>query len=394
MKRIILGLLLGGMSFLLQAEDARAFSEPRNKHQAEIITDQASCLAQDTVTFPGPSIAVFAQKTAPANVIAIGQDEDKRGVDITITVTSLPGTAIYYNWVRKETDDVPYKIGSYIPKGMECRPLISGWVSCYWVYYNCEQAPPETVYRMLRPEMTRVWLDPDINTRNWLRWSGTPSGDPLRFVFPDDWGLGAWTPEGVKKRSYPGSGNEWWTFLYGDPLYVSIPTTSMLKFYRPNPSGYSIEQVLGLWGAFSSFPGESTFAEKGNIDQCLIDSAHVLVEGGNPEYTNRRGCVVRTLGAIPDQARILWIDFNNIPLDLPGKWHIGMTANQYPALYAKGTRTESNLRDKIDEYSPKLRIGPSPEYTPNGYDISSNSFVSYIVISTPCYSADPKSCVN
>jgi hypothetical protein len=389
-KRIFIGFLLAGMCFSLRAEDARALADPRNDHKAETVMDQASCLAKDTVIFPKPSITVFAQKTAPDNPIAIGQDEDKRGVDIAVTVTALPGTAIYFNWVRKEVGGDYYSYYEIVQKGMECYPRSGGRRWCYWVEYQCEQAAPETVYRMLKPENTRVWLDPDDKTRAWLRWSGGGIGDPLRFVFPDDWGLGAWTPKGAKKSSSPGTGNEWWTFLYGDPLITILPETNMPLFDEPNVvSGWNGRKILGLWGTFKE-------ARKEGVDQCWIDNNQVQIEGGNDKYANTRGCNVRTLGALPEQVRILWIDFNNIPLDLPGHWYIGMMAQQYPALYAKGTRNERNLRDKFDESSPELGMGPeSAGYLGlNSYPTDTYSFSSYIIISTPCYNADPKSCVN
>jgi hypothetical protein len=244
---------------------------------------------------------------------------------------------------------------------------------------------------MLKPANTQVWLDPTDETRAWLGWSGGAQGDPLRFVLPDDWGFGAWTPEGWKERSNPGTGSEWWTFLYRDPLITHFPSTKMSVVYTPEPGNlYSTRQILGLFGTYSTFPGQSSSSSI--MDQCLID---------NEVKSSRGYCVIEPFGVTgTSKITTLSFYFNNIPLDLPGRWRIGVAAYQLPAIYA-GTRTEI-----IDEFDLQLSVGPRergfPYYylyneTENGedFDMSPNkAFNSYIILATPCFNGDPKSCVN
>jgi hypothetical protein len=390
-KRISFGLLLAGVCFLLRAEDANALKIGMDDYRTGVVFDQTSCEAQDVVTYPEKTFEIIAIKTNPPNPIAIGQDEAKRGVDIAVTISSLPGTAYYFNWVRKEVDGGYY---SYVPKGYNCNRPDSGLYWCYRVEYDCVKSGPETIYRMLRPENTQIWIEPSIETKAWLSWGENPFGDPLRFVFPDDWGMGVWTPEGWKMSQYAGIGSEWWTFLYGDPTAIVVPTSSMVRVNAPDLFyGNSAEhQGMGLFGAFTNFPGDFAAAvETGNMDQCLIDSAHVTIEGGKDQFADIRGCKINPSGASSDgQIRLFQIFFTSIPLDLPGKWNIGVTAFQQPAKYAKGTRTEKDVPIEL------MQAGPtSANYSgKNSYEIGDFTFASYIIIATPCYNGDPESCKN
>jgi hypothetical protein len=402
-KRILIGFLFAGTCFLLRAEDARALANPGNEHTDEIAFDEKSCLAiKDRIEFPVPSITVNAEKTGPENPIAIGQDDDKRGVNIKVTITSLLGKAYYPNWVRTVLSAKAIPDGSWISEDMECTelPKTPDMLYCEWVKYDCKIIE-EPIYRMLWPERTKVWLAPDDRTRAWLSWQKNPIGDPLRYVFPDDWGLGAWTPEGVKKTSNPGPGNEWWTFLYGDPTYVSIPAETILKYYEPIESSEDTttgdKQVLGLFGGLSKDPGGFVFVDKGKMGEyCLIDEDHVKVEGANDKYKVTRGCKIDPEGASSDgKVTILTLTFTSIPLDLPGRWSIGITGYEYPAKYANNL-VETTING-LDEYSPELKMGPYEiGFSPNNYEYSTESFSfdSYIVISTPCFNGDPKSCEN
>jgi hypothetical protein len=246
---------------------------------------------------------------------------------------------------------------------------------------------------MLWPERTRVWLEPDEKTKAWLSWSVGAKGDPLRFVFPDGWGMGAWTPDGARKQSFQGLGNEWWTFLYGDPNAVVIPTSRMVKITAPDQfTGRSTRQGIGLFGDFTTFTDGSAYSRNGNMDsQCLIDD-EVSVEGG----PSTRDCYPDPAGAsTASQITELTIKFLNVPLDLPGSWMIGITANQYPAKYFVNTQLKYETEvNGFDEYSPELMLGPWDLGYYNGYSITEYTFDAYIIIATPCYNADPESCKN
>jgi hypothetical protein len=388
MKQLVIGLLLGGMCFLLRIDVTHALSHPADAFTGA--KTEASCLAIiDKVEFPKPSFSVIAQKTAPKNPIVVGQDKEKVGVNIIVTISSLSGTAIYPIWVRRVNRSQIQPIRKGGTPGAECFDISSTREYCEWVTYSCEPKT-ETIFRMLKPAKTQVWLDPTDETRGWLGWSEDRIGDPLRFVLPDDWGFGAWTPAGLKEWSNPGTGGEWWTFLYRDPLITHFPSTEMSIVSTPKPGDlYSTRQILGLFGTYTKFPGLPASSDL--MNQCLIDD----------EVESSRGnCVIEPYGVIgTSKVTTLTFHFNNVPLDLPGRWRIGVVAYQLPAIYA-GTRTEN-----IDEYDLQLSIGPEglgfPFYLynnredPMDYDMGPNkAFNSYIILATPCFNGDPESCVN
>jgi hypothetical protein len=392
MKRIAYGILLAGLCLLLQSGNIRALAIPRDGGADEYATDQTTCLAQpEIIEIPKPSLTVSAVKNAPENVIVIGQDKEKLGVTITVTISSLPGKATYHQWVTKRVGR-NYPENGWIPDDVTCNAPKNGRVWCYWDEGECKTVE-ETIYRMLWPERTRVWLEPSVDTRAWLSWNETPGGNPLRYVFPDDWGLGAWTPGGPRKQSLPGTGGEWWTFLFGDPLSKNVPETKMVQVNQPGTDAYSTTPVLGLFGTFSSFPGQNSIAT--TMDQCLIDN-EVKVEGGPAA----RGCKIFPDGASStNRVANLTIIFYNIPLDLPGRWFFGITAYQYPAKYNNG-KSETKITG-LDEYSPELSMGPCEVGFLNNFCYRmlddknpNNYFESYLIISTPCLAADPKSCIN
>jgi hypothetical protein len=390
MKRILMGIMLAGFCLLIRAKEANAVETLGFRDSNRVLASEDPCMPEDDVLLPVKSITLFVRKTAPENVIVVGQDETKRGVDIEVTIKAESGSATYYKWVTHE-DDAEWILTDDISSGMECTRVRGNQSLCYPA--GCEAQPTETIYRMIWPERTRVWLDADPYTRQWLSWGENPTGDPLRFVFPDDWGLGAWTPEGWKMRGNAGPGSEWWTFLYGDPLSINVPTTNLEKISEPSQDLFSpAKQILGLWGTFNDYPT--------GMEQCLIGKTNTegVPLGG---VCNIEPGDARSIGNLTSTVSTFTIKFLNVPLDLPGHWMIGVAGYQYPAWYANGTRSEKRLREikgeAFDEFSPELRIGPSHlGFTPNFYDITEAqySFDSYIIISTPCLAADPESCVN
>lgn len=396
MKRILISIMLAGVCFLLRVEGVDAIENLKGRKINGMLGVEDSCMQYDILTIPNKSISLTAKKTDPQYPIVIGQDELKRGVDIEVTIKAEEGSATYYKWITHEEEGEWIPAGDTVPPGAECGRVRGDYKWCYPA--GCEAQPREPISRMIWPERTRIWLDADPETRQWLSWQENNTGDPLRFVFPDDWGLGAWTPDGPKKSGYTGEGGEWWTFLYTDPLFLSVPTTKLEKVYEPNGEAYSTKQVLGLWGSFSNFPGESVFSN--NLEQCLLGKENSEGQPVGGECIITPGDA-RSIDNLTSNVSVLTIKLNNVPMDLPGHWMIGVTGYQYPAWYANGTRSEKDLRkikgENFDEYSPELRIGPSKlGFTENSYDMNSNdySFIVYIMISTPCLASDPESCVN
>jgi hypothetical protein len=395
MKKVLIGIMLSGFCLLLRVEGVDAISNFKERDKVGMYGSDDYCMKYDILSIVDQSLRLSAKKTEPQFPIVIGQDEFKRGLDIEVTISAQSGSATYYKWVAHE-EAADWILSSEIPSGMVCPRSSGSYSYCYPA--GCEEQPKETIYRKIWPERTRIWLDADPETRQWLSWQENLTGDPLRYVFPDDWGLGAWTPDGPRKSGFEGEGSEWWTFLYGDPLLISVPTTNLEKVYEPTSDAYSGKQVLGLWGSFSNFPGESVFSN--DMEQCLLGKVNSEGQPLGGECIITPGDA-RSTDKLTSNVTMLTIKLNNVPMDLPGHWMIGVTGYQYPAWYANGTRSEKDWRkikglEPIDEYSPNLKIGPYELGFSNYYIMKSAdySFDVYIIISTPCLASDPESCVN
>jgi hypothetical protein len=393
MKRMLIGLLLAGACLLCQAQNTRA---------AQTQAEDLSCGGyKDKITFMDGvpdtvGIRAHAEKIAPSNPIVIGQDkEEKRGVDISVTIGSLPGTAEFWRWHQYEVGTHQVRIGDPIPRGEDCRPSISGYRECYTVDNRCEKET-ETVYRKIIPDSVSVWLDPSTETEQFLGWGPTHLGRyPLRYLFPEKWALGAWTPTGLEQESigewYPegsevwafGQENSWFTFLFPDPNEIDLPGQHLLRLSQPQRElGYMGRRILGLYGRFYTFQAPYSAMNGTSAGECLVDSGRIADSSGL--------CFVSKVGT-STEATYFSINFTQIPLDLPGTWRIGMMASQLPAMYDHGKLTE-NLEGEAKKV---LDFGPQGYgWGDASYDIDDYYFYSYVVISTPCYETDPKSCMN
>jgi hypothetical protein len=393
MKRILIGLILAGICLLARTDDARAAGGSAEGGICGTIPDSIKYPLGEKNNI---GISAHAEKIAPSNPIVIGQDqESKRGVDISITISSLPGTAEFWRWHRYEVGTHQVLIGDLIPRGEQCRSGRSGYLECYTVEDRCEKET-ETVYRHIIPDSVSVWLDPSTETEQFLGWGPNDGGRyPLRFLFPEKWALGAWTPTGLEQESigewYPegsevwafGQENSWFTFLFPDPNEIDLPGQHLVRLSQPQRElGYMGRRILGLYGRFYTFQAPYSAMNGTSAGECLVDSGRIADSSGL--------CFVSKVGT-STEATYFSINFTQIPLDLPGTWRIGMMASQLPAMYDHG-----KLPEKLDDEAKKvLDFGPKDYgWDPASYALDDYLFYSYVVISTPCYETDPKSCMN
>ncbi|MBN1438551.1 MAG: hypothetical protein JW929_04000 [Anaerolineales bacterium] len=340
------------------------------------------------VKFPGDEqqygfAVTGAKKISPEYPIVIGQDmEEKTGVDLTVEVSSLPMTVTY--WAPVEVMEC---VEDKNRKGYDddCPPQ-------YFMtkVRKCVEVKDEPVRRTIIGASLQVWLEPAEVTRKWLGWSTDDDNHyPLRYVFPEKWALGTWTPEGF---TTVGSDfmfteaqidaiiaqNPGFEFLKGDPRAEDIPTYALTRVQDPTTDAARAQRVLALYGEFTNwYTGAPTTAD----GPCLVDNR--ITDGYCQTATNLSMTTPETelFNADLNAEGITYIrlDLRQVPMDLPGEWFIGVSVKVNPAKYYHETRTE-----------------PSPANlhmdTGNGYRKDNSKFTVYILISTLCNSAEVDGC--
>ncbi len=164
-----------------------------------------------------------------------------------------------------------------------------------------------------------------------------------------------------------------------------------MRVAQPHISeGYVARRVLGLYGSFYAYQSQyfSVQNQATGPRLCLVDSNSLPGSSTSPASIGT--CDPADGEGFGNNIIYANVKFKNIPLDLPGTWQIGMKAIQKPAMYDQGRLPENPVPDPMF-----LSFGPSAYgYSKANYDMSKIFFDSYVVISSPCYGADPKSCVN
>jgi hypothetical protein len=396
MKRILVGVILAGFSLLGQIEIVRALDEPTGQFVGcggkpdEFIYNGVK----------GASISAHAEKISPANVIVIGQDQEKQiGVNLSVTIIAEKGTVIKSREVDGEPHpDNPIRSRAPDPAGYRCYTKPGGVKECY--EKKCKEFS-ETVYRYINPDSISIWLDPSEETEQFLGWKQGEVGQyPLRYLFPEKWALGAWTPTGLEGETIGdwspsgeevwafGQENSWFTFLFPDPNEKDLPGQHLLQMSQPQRiTGSVSRRVLALYGPFDYIQSPYTQVNGTYARDCLIDASSLPGDANTPPSAG--SCDKPDNYTYSDKENIIIINFDRIPLDLPGDWQIGIKAEQYPAKYDFG-------KTEVITDPNELKFGPSDYgWGPiNMYDISTITFPCYVVISTPCTNSDPKSCKN
>jgi hypothetical protein len=328
-----------------------------------------------------------AEKTYPNFPLIVTQDPKHTGVNIVVEVQSYPGTISYEVETKKcAAFDEPQK-------GMElCSPYFSHG-KYYYEKITCEQRT-ETVYRYIDGTSLKVWLEPTADTMRWLGWAKENPGEyPLRYMYPEKWSLGTWTPEGFTTEGDLGLWTEeeilqfleehpGYNFLKADPRHNEIPTMFLPLAQDPLPSSEG-KRVIPLFGDdFTVWGGQGALFSG---DRCMIT-------GGGPDGNAYCAKTVNDtddpmFGSVDLEAKNitrLRVSFSHIPMDIPGEWHIAVRVAVHRAVY------NGNKLEKLEDEMELMRM-PGFGYT---HDTPEQTFITYMWISTPCNPAEVDGCRN
>jgi hypothetical protein len=177
----------------------------------------------------------------------------------------------------------------------------------------------------------KVWIEPSLETAVWLGWafSGSNKKAPLRYIFPDKWMAGTWTTDGFTTTGTPD--NLWsetyyenWlkqleglNFLAGDTVTIpSLWSVTLAEVISPDNG----TQSLGLFGKLSlsstNYPPPEIFAEgTSNISYALM-KYYTKLKRPSSNYNS--------VEPLPNGLDSVALQLRNIPMDLPGKWYVGV----------------------------------------------------------------------
>jgi hypothetical protein len=351
-----------------------------------------------------------AQKTAPEYPVIVTQDDDPvdwdTGLDIGVEIVSYPGTVTYKTHAVECAGYERYQYGKE-----SCEPYYSGGL----YYYQTDVCIPhtETVYRYIDREHLQIWLVPSDKTKKWLGWTSLKEDEyPLRYLFPDRWQLGIWTPDGYTTQG----DNGLWTEQAIDEFFAEHPEYNFLK---ADPQTYELPtkyleladmegaKVIPLFGGeFYTWGANQIIGSYGEGNRCLIRGKGPHGIGDCIIYSNYGDSSVFSPSVpmfgqpdIPDgDIHKLYFDFSQIPMDLPGQWSVAVSVNVFRAVYGVGVLDSDESTSGNDRLG-KLEIIENSEFLyrseKNGYEtaIPEHTFLVWMWISTPC---DPKNegCTN
>jgi hypothetical protein len=271
---------------------------------------------------------------------------------------------------------------------MQCEKELLGGYYCWNTRVECV---PDTikVYRDIDISSIKVWLDPDPET---LLWLGSVANAkerkwPLRYMYPDKWALGYWEPnDTVRTEQDPRLDTDWrikrfidkypdYEFIKADPRGSDLPSSDMEIIADPMGSGHSVIALFGDFGL--SNPKNQT---KVSNPLCRIGMG--------------KGACVTTPQYWDPQQRFIYdftINLNNVPLDLPGNWYVGVEFMGRPA---EATINGMPWFEKIPpEEKMNLKVFPGHGYIMKVDESDdTHKFTSYAIISTICNDLEPYGC--
>jgi hypothetical protein len=328
-----------------------------------------------------------SEKTDPVNPVVVTQDEKHRGVDISIEIDSYPGTITYETYSE---ECISY---DSVQKGMKTCPPFYHEGQYHYLTGKCTPHT-ETVYRHITGESLQVWLKPTTRTEEWLGWKTGKGGNPLRFLYPEKWSLGTWTPEGFTTEGDQGlwsnaqiakfiAEHPGFNFLKADPRQNELPSQFLVLAKDPAEGDTGSGRVIPLFGDFDVWNGLGSIT---GPDLCLI-------EGKGPGGPGELGHCSKTINNVDDwmsgnpdifaaDITQLIVNLSHIPLDLPGEWYIGVKVSATRATYAGG---------KFETVPDVEKLYRSPS---RGYTQEEHSFLSYIWMSTPCNGVEIDACTK
>jgi hypothetical protein len=374
------------------------------------------CPYDGKVTYSGGGSYGFeitqAQKTAPEYPVIVTQDDHPvdadTGVDIGVEIVSYPGTVTYKTHAVECAGYERYQYGKE-----SCEPYYSGGL--YYHQYDVCIPHTETVYRYINKEQLQIWLVPSDKTKKWLGWTSTKEDEyPLRYLFPDKWQQGFWTPDGYTTLGSYGLYTEQgieeffaehpeYDFLKADPRSIELPTKYL------ELADMEGEKAIPLFGGeFKSWgAGNNEIAAYGEGNRCIIRGVGPNGIGDCIIYTNyddspQFGQSVPMFGSLDIPEGDIWklyLGFSRVPMDLPGEWYVAVSVSVFHAVYGVGVldsdeSTPGNDRlGKIETVGDDVKFYRKPG---DGYyyiDVPEHTFLVWMWLSTPC---DPKDegCTN
>jgi hypothetical protein len=330
------------------------------------------------------------------NVVVFGQDPEEEGVGVSFSLESITGDIIHY-------ENVPHCLhyGMHQDKtraGDECRPIgADGYF--YWEQV-CELVRSPNVTRKIRD--VKIWLEPSEATVNWLGWdvAGQEGKATLRYMYPEKWMVGTWTEDGFTTTEttdhyWTGSYYEEWltqmqgyNFLAGDTGALSnLWSVTMVEVETPEKPG---SVSLGIFGYFQlsgqtyPLPTGYSSGSQWRTDYWLLNL-----------YTEKHRAVSDPIARehLEPDLTSLTIKMEHLPLDLPGKWSIGVQIQMSKASMDYGGNTVTEEWD----YEPDPNEDPDSHWFSQGdfsYEQDNNYFYSYVLLSTPCNPNEKDNCID
>jgi hypothetical protein len=363
---------------------AKAVEANPCKEDSGVVTYQDSQQMGFGITFP--------EKIAPPYPIVFGQDlEEKTGVTIKIEIKSTPGTISYETFDGYSDECIGHPTWE---DGMQGCPPYYADNQYYFITRvpKCTRHENEVVYRTILGDSLKAWLVPSPETLTWLGWDtqSTQGRYPLRYMFPEKWSLGTWTPEGYttvgSDLMYTEeqidrfiAANPGFEFLKSDPREQELPSYALVRVKDPTTGENDSLRALGLFGEFSSWYSYGQISQPG---ECLVTRTGTYGVCGTETNISQSDPSQELFNADLSAEGITYLRLGmyNIPMDLPGEWYVGVSVSVRPATYDNGRRTEVS--------DPMRRS----RYPGNYYEPAEHSFLVYILISTPCNSMEIGGC--
>jgi hypothetical protein len=301
------------------------------------------------------------RKRDPNFVLDYFQDPDEHGVSLTVTIRAMPLVAIYFKWEDTcQPSDTPQPGRKPCANHGKTTP---GYRYAYWTE-SCVAQPPEETYRSIEPRTISIWLEPSTETRGVLGKGPLVDGTQkpvLRYLYPDQWTdaavqSGDWQilekPSGMRGTDAENVPQERRAFFVLDPGVTDEEMPSRLPKIQSPATGWDGLLLFGL------------------ENKCRVNLAAVK---------GRDVCGYSLTEKIPGYGVSRFTaTMKRMPLDVPGKWYIGVSFYQRAAIFDGGKGVEP-----VEARSFMF----TDEMEEKGF-----SFDSYIIRSAPCNPDEPGNC--
>ncbi len=319
-------------------------------------------------------------------------------MSLTVTVESVPGKIQHDEWFERTVQKcMPHSPNTPRPAGAKTCPPYNSINPPYVYYYD--EVKEKYCQRIESPAMrkiksVRVWLEPSTETSAWLGWGDmvTDGRASLRYMFPDKWMAGTWTPDGFVTTGTPD--NTWnqvyyenWMKQLNDANFLAGDTATIQNLWSVTLPEVGHPEfgttVLGLLGTFD--PGDISGLTSAPIGVYTIDYGEI----NSNTKKHRAAHYPASLDSMSLNTTKIVLQFANIPLDLPGVWRIGVQIKMELAKPDYWDRTEVPVL-LSDWAADKTRWFITSGET--GYNRNDYYFFAYVLVSTPCNPLEEKGC--